>query len=98
MVKASDCGSDMREFDPHNPPHKKADDFCHRLFYMRESEKGRTHTRQSLVIEFGGFWLGRSVAQTRSSKKLMSDNVSEANTVFCEAKSKTAKFRTSRTK
>ena len=34
MVKASDCGSDMREFDPHNPPHKKDFGFRQGLFYL----------------------------------------------------------------
>ena len=34
VVKTSDCGSDMRGFESHHSPHKKANDFCHWLFYL----------------------------------------------------------------
>ena len=33
MVKTSDCGSDIRGFESHYPPHKKDCDFCYRPFY-----------------------------------------------------------------
>ena len=34
MVKTSDCGSDMRGFESHYPPHKKDFGFCRSLFYL----------------------------------------------------------------
>ena len=33
MVKASDCGSDIRGFEPHHPPHLKKT-FLKRLFLL----------------------------------------------------------------
>ena len=32
-VKTSDCGSDMRGFESHHPPHKKDFDIGRSLFY-----------------------------------------------------------------
>ncbi len=34
MVKTTDCGSVMRGFESHNPPHKKDFGFSQGLFYM----------------------------------------------------------------
>ena len=34
VVKTSDCGSDMRGFESHYPPHKNSDNFCYRNFYF----------------------------------------------------------------
>ena len=39
MVKASDCGSDIRGFEPHHPPHKKDFGFCQGLFYLRDEDE-----------------------------------------------------------
>ena len=32
--KAPDCGSGIRGFESHHPPHKKESSFCYSLFYM----------------------------------------------------------------
>ena len=34
MVKTTDCGSVMRGFESHHPPHKTDFDFCRGLFYL----------------------------------------------------------------
>ena len=34
VVKTSDCGSDMRGFESHHSPHKKADDFLLSAFLL----------------------------------------------------------------
>lgn len=38
MVKTMDCGSIMRGFESHHPPHKKDSDFCYCLFYSEYGE------------------------------------------------------------
>ena len=47
-VKTKDCGSFMRGFESHHPPHKKADNFSYRLFYFAEIWEMRTHHKAKL--------------------------------------------------
>ena len=39
MVKTSDCGSDMRGFESHHPPHKKDFGICQGLFYLSDEDE-----------------------------------------------------------
>ena len=39
MVKTSDCGSDMRGFESHYPPHKKDFGICQGLFYLSDEDE-----------------------------------------------------------
>ena len=50
-VKASDCGSDIRGFDSHHPPHKKADNFSYRLFYFAEFLEREPTQNEVLLVE-----------------------------------------------
>ena len=49
-VKASDCGSDIRGFDSHHPPHKKPSDFSYGAFYFAEILEMRTHHKAKLCF------------------------------------------------
>ena len=57
MVKTKDCGSFMRGFESHLPPHKKDFGFCQGLFYLSDEDEnpfeGSSEERVGFNVRFG---------------------------------------------
>ena len=52
MVKTTDCGSVMRGFESHHPPHKTDSDFCWGLFYLCGEGENPPFVGSCIIMSF----------------------------------------------
>lgn len=81
VVKTTDCGSVMRGFESHHPPHKTDFDFCRGLFYIAVL---RSFEEPNRPIGLSGFERVASRGRSRFCLWLYATKSKMRRPVYCE--------------